>query len=285
MVSTPEEVTDNGKFSTLNFGMFKKLEFNRGQDNGIDVNRSQRFVKLFLDGQYFTDEIHVIVNREMETVDGHHHLDAHERLFEMGIELPINFTRTLEKAFNEGTQIKKAGGVARRNAINSKWDGMAHFNTALKFGIPLALEIQKLKAEAAYEYGIDKRMMSSSRIFSLLTSDLKRLNSDLVSVEEYDRPDLIAVLSTEKFKKEFGFVCKVINELNKWNEDYSESAKIIPFNMIRAVMPMVWGNMLNMDMFLAEIQTKRFANVSNTVKGCTTYAKKIQMKLFESMYK
>ena len=276
MVSSPNEVNDNSKFSTLNFGMFKTLQFNRGEDTGIDVNRLQRFRKLYENGEYFEDEIHVTVNKEMEVVDGHHHLENHIRLAEDGIMLPINFTRTLQKEFNEGTQIQKAGAVARRNAINSKWDSKAHFQTALKFRLPLAVAIQILRSECICS---DTRMITPNRIYALLASDNKRLNSELVTVEDYDNDELIAVMSTDKFKKEFQFVCNVINELIKWNKDYEETAKMLPFNMIRAIMPMVWDNMLNMDKFLAEIETKRFANVSNTVKGCTLYAKKIQKKI------
>ncbi|MBN1117783.1 MAG: hypothetical protein JXA77_11295 [Bacteroidales bacterium] len=276
MVNSPEEVNVNGKYSTLNFGMFKKLQYNRGEDTGIDANRLNRFKKLYYNNEYFNDELHLFVNEAMEVIDGHHKLALHIYLFENGIKLPINFTVLTQAEYNEGTPIQKMGAIARRNAVTSKWDSKAHFNVALKLQLPLAIAIQNLKAEGLC---IDGRMMTAPRIFALLTSDTKRLNSELVSVEEYDRPDLIDVMSTEKFKKEYEFVCNVINELIKWNKDYEETAKIIPFNMIRAIMPMVWENMLNMDKFVGEIQTKRFANVSNTVKGCTVYAKKIQKKM------
>jgi hypothetical protein len=185
--------------------------------------------------------------------------------------------------YNEGTLLQKIGAIARRNAVTSKWDSKAHFNVALKLRLPLAIAIQNLKAEYMRKYSTDGRMITPSRIFAILTSDSKWLNSDLVTVEDYGKEELIPVMSTEKFKKEFEFVCKVINYLTEWNCVYEETAKITQFNMIRATMPMIWDNMLNMDKFLAEIESKelkeRFKGVANTVKGCVMYTKRFQKKM------
>ncbi len=281
LVSTPAEVNVNGKFSTLNFDMFKTLQYNRGEDSGIDNNRLSRFKKLWDNEEYFKDELHVFINMYMEVIDGHHKLKLHKWLQSVGIELPINFTMLTQREYNEGTVIQKMGAIARRNSLTSKWDSKAHFNVAIKLNVRLAIEIQNLKADYMVRFKTDGRMITPSRIYALLTHDNKRLNSDLVTVEDYDKEELIDVMSTDRFIKEFEFVCNVLNELASWNKDYEETAKMTSFHMIRAIMPMVWDNMLNMDRFLEEIKRKRFANVSNTVKGCIVYAKKIQKKMLE----
>ncbi len=286
LVSSPAEVDVNGKFSTLNFEMFKPLQYNRGIDTGIDVNRLTRFKKLYENDEYFRDEIHLIVNKAMEIIDGHHHWELHKWLKAQGIDLPINFTITVEKEFNEGTLLQKIGAIARRNAITSKWDNKAHFDIATKLGLPLAIAIENIKAEFCKKYNTDSRMITPSRIFALLKSDKNWLNSGLVTVEDYGDESLIEVMKTDKFKKEFEFMIKIINYIVEWNKAYLETSKILPFNMIRAIMPMVWDNMLNMDKFLQYVESKenhlKFKGVSNTVYGCSVYAKNHIKKLMEN---
>lgn len=271
--------------STTNFGMFKTLKYNRGEDDGIDTTRLNKFKKLFENDEYFKHIIHVFVNLMGYVIDGHHKLALHKWLAEQGIIVPINFVILTEPEFNEKDEVKLMGAIARYNAITSKWDSKAHFNTALKMGLPLAIEIENIQARCRTEYGVDGRFLSANRIYSLLSHDKKRLESNLVSVEDYVNEDLVEVAKTEEFEKELKFVCSVLKELQEWNRVYELTAKIEPFNMIRAAMPKVWGNMLNMEMFLEEIQgmefNKRFRNVSNTVKACREYTKKLQKKMLD----
>lgn len=285
LVSSKAEVTENGKFSTLNFDMFIPLQYNRGIDTGIDINRLNRFKKMYQNDEYFMKEIHLIVNKAMEIIDGHHHWALHKWLLAQGIELPINFTITIEDEFNEGTLLQKIGAIARRNAVTSKWDNKAHFDIALKLGLPLAIAIQNIKAEYCTKYNTDSRMITPSRIFALLKSDKHWLNSGLVTVEDYDNNSLIEVMKSDKFKKEFEFMIKMINYIIEWNKVYLATSKIIPFNMIRAIMPMVWDNMLNTNKFLNYVDSKefhlRFKGVSNTVHGCSVYAKNFLKKMMQ----
>jgi len=285
LVSSMVETNDNGKFSTLNFDMFTTLEYNRGEDLGIDNNRLSKFRKLYKCDDYFSDELHLFVNRAMEVIDGHHKLALHKWLLTQGIELPINFTILTQAEYNEGTLLQKIGAIARRNSITSKWDNKAHFNVAFKLKVPLAIAIQNIKAEYCTKYNADSRMITPSRIFALLKSNKYWLNSGLVSVEDYDDESLIEIMHSDKFKKEFEFMIKMINNITEWNKVYLATSKIIPFNMIRAIMPMIWDNMLNMDKFMDYVDSKefhlRFKGVSNTVHGCSVYAKNFLKKMMQ----
>jgi len=60
MINTIEELRNcdkNGIYSTLNFDMFTSLEFNRGEDNGLDPVKMAKFEKLLKDGDYMADEV------------------------------------------------------------------------------------------------------------------------------------------------------------------------------------------------------------------------------------
>ena len=256
--------------------MFKTLKYNRGEDNGIDPVRLAKFKKLYESGEYFMHVIHVYVNMFGVIIDGHHKLALH-KLF----NIPVNFTILTQPEFNVGTDIQIMGAIARFNAITSKWDGKAHYNTALKLGLPLAIKIQELKAEYDTKYNLDGRILTPTRIYALLSCDKKRLESSLVSVEDYVNDGLLVNVHTEKFRTEMNFVCTVLKELQEWNVIYEETAKIVPFNMIRAAMPSVWDSELNMEKFMEEVQAVKFKNVANTVKGCIAYTKRIQTKLLK----
>jgi hypothetical protein len=207
-------------------------------------------------------------------IDGHHKLRLHEEL-----NIPVNFTVLTQPEFNDGTDIQIMGAIARFNAITSKWDSKAHYNTALKYGLTLAVKIQELKAEYDQKYELDGRILTPTRIYALLSCDKKRLESNLVAVEDYANDDLLKNVNTVKFRSEMNFVCTVLKELQEWNVIYEETAKILPFNMIRATMPSVWDNELNMEKFMEEIQCVKFKNVANTVKGCIAYTKRIQKQI------
>ena len=280
MVNSPVECDINGIHSTLNFDMFTLLEFNRGEDSCIDSVKLQSFRKIQADGEYMNDEVQVTVNKSMVIIDGTHKFMLHK---ELGI--PVNFRFTKVPELNSDDKVTLLGAVARLNAVNSKWNSAAHFNTALKLKLPLALEIEKIQAEYNEEYQLDGRTLSPNRVYSLLAHDKSRLESNMVTVEDYNKRDLIKRVDDPAFKNEMQFVCTILQELQEWNKVYEETAKITTFNMIRAAMPYVWENMLNMEMFVDEVKAvdfpKRFKNIANTVKGCTVYTNKLQEKLIK----
>ena len=270
----------NGIYSTLNFDLFDMLEFNRGEDNSLDANKMKEFENILAKGQYMKDAVQLLVNRNRKLIDGTHKNELHRRH-----TISVNFMFTKVPELNSNDPVILYGAVARYNAVNSKWNSNAHFRTALKLDLPLALEIEKIQAEYNEEYGIDGRTLTSNRIFSLLAHDKARLESNMVTVEDYNNKNLLGVKDTNKFKLEMHFVCTMLQELQEWNKVYEETAKFTTFHMIRAVMPYVWDDMLNMERFMDEVKNvnfpKRFKNVANTVKGCTAFTNRVQTKLIK----
>jgi len=260
--------------STTNYTMFHTLKYNRGADNGVDQLRLAKFRKLIEKNQFFFSWVNVVINLSGLIVDGHHRFAV---LQELG--LPINFIITPEPELNETNEIKLMGAISRLNAVDSKWNAKSHFDVALKSGLPLAIAIAELKAGLGNKYDIDNRVLREGRIFALITQDKKGLESRLVSVEDYANDNVLELMSKTTFITEFDFVCQIMEEIKAWNVIYKDSAKINEFFMIRAVMPLVWDNMLNMDMFLAEIKKVKFPNVANTKNGCKVYIQKIQKRL------
>ena len=277
-----EKCDKNGIYSTLNFEMFEMLEFNRGEDNGIESNKMREFERLLANGDYMADELQVIINKHRKVIDGTHKNELHRRH-----NIPINFRFTQIPELNSTDPVVLYEAVARINAINPKWNSKAHFNTAIKLNLKLALEIEKIQAEYNEKYDLDGRTLSSNRVYSLLAHDKARLESNMVTVKDYANEELIKRINTSKFKREMHFVCTMLHELQGWNKVYEETAKLTTFHMIRAAMPYVWDEMLNMEMFIDEIKSvdfpKRFKNISNTVKGCTAYTNRVQQKIMKKI--
>ncbi len=283
MINTVEELEKCdklGTYSTLNFDLFEMLEFNRGEDNGIDPVKMRDFEELYAKGEYMCEDVQVIINKNRKIIDGTHKHELHRRHV-----IPINFRFTQIPELNSDDPVILYEAVARINAINSKWNSKAHFNTALKLKLPLALEIEKIQAYYNNEYGLDGRTLSCNRVYSLLTHDKSRLESNMVTVKDYANKELIERVDTPEFKREMHFVCTLLQELQEWNKVYEETAKMTTFHMIRAAMPYVWDNMLNMEMFIDEIRgvefPKRFKDTANTVKGCVAFTNRIQQKLLK----
>jgi len=283
MINTIEELENcdkKGIYSTLNFNMFEMLEFNRGEDNGIDANKMREFEMLLANGLYMPDEVQVTINKQRQVTDGTHKNELHKRH-----NIPINFKFTQIPELNSDDPVILYEAVARINAINSKWNSKAHFNTALKLELPLALVIEKIQAKYNEKYNLDGRTLSSNRVYSLLAHDKSRLESNIVTVKDYANNDLVNVHKSPHFKQEMHFVCTLLQELQEWNKVYEETAKLTTFHMIRAAIPYVWDDMLNMERFIDEIQNvnfpKRFKNVANTVKGCTAFTNRVQTKLIK----
>jgi hypothetical protein len=261
-------------YSTTNYTMFRTLKYNRGEDNGIDPVRLAKFKKLIAENKFFFSWVNVVINLSGLIVDGHHRFAVL-----MALGMPINFTITPEPELNVTDEIKLMGAISRLNAVDSKWNAKSHFDVALKSGLPLAIAIAELKAGLSEKYDIDLRILREGRIYALITRDRKGLESRLVNVEDYLNDNVLNEMSSDRFKKEFDFVCRVMEEIKAWNAVYIDSAKINEFFMIRAAMPLVWDNMLNMDMFLEEIKRVKFANVANTKNGCKVYIQKIQKRI------
>jgi len=260
--------------STTNYSMFNTLKFNRGQDNGIDHLRIAKFEKMIEKNEFFFSWINVVVNLSGIILDGHHRFMVLKAL-----RMPINFVIAPEPELNVDDEIKLLAAISRLNAVDSKWNAKAHFDTALKSGLPVAIAIAELKAGLGAKYAIDKRPLREARIFALITANEKTLEGKLVTVEDYDNENVLELMSSDKFRKEFDFVCKVMEEVKKWNDEFKDTAKVNEGFMIRAIMPFVWDNMLNMDKFLAEIKKVKFANVANTKNGCKVYVQKIQKRI------
>jgi len=275
-----EAKTVGQTYSTTNFKMFKTFKFNRGCDNGIEPKRLNEFIKLYIaliknlpELQYLTGIIHVYVNLKGFVVDGHHKLELH-KLY----GIPVNFVILAEKKFNEGTDIEIMAAIANFNAKTSKWDGVAHFKTALQFREPLALAIRELKAIYETKYGFKKNLLTPSRIFVLLTEERKGLSSQSKNVEDYCKSELVEVMSTNKFKNEFDFVCAVLKYVTDWNKTYKNIADITPFFIIRHIMPMIWDNELNMKKFYHNMTKTGFMKVSNTMGGIGAWVEEITSK-------
>lgn len=268
-VNSFKDVKTGTVYSTTNFRMFKTLKFNRGRDNSIEPKRVQDFKKLHERGEYFTDVIHLFVNLYGVIIDGHHKLEMHK-----SIKLPINFTVLPQAEFNEGTEIEILGAIARFNAKTSKWDANAHFDTALKCGEPVALEIAKLKAKYDLKYGFKKNLLTAGRIHTLIKEDPTALKSTLKTVEDYCDKSMIVSMSDKKFKKEFDFVCAVLSAVNDWNEVHKQDSFVTPFFVIRAVMPKVWDNELNMEKFYHNMQ-KKGLYISNTLNAVKAWADEV----------
>lgn len=284
MINTIEELEKcdkSGIYSTLNFDMFEKLEFNRGEDNGIDPNKMREFETILAEGKYNHEGVQMMVNVHRVIIDGTHKNELHRRHY-----IPINFYFTQIPALNSTDPVILYEGVANYNAVNSKWNSQAHFRTALKLQLPLALEIEQIQAECQKEYGIDGRTLSPNRVYALLSHDKHRLDSNMVTVKDYNNKDLLGVKDTPKFKREMNFVCTILKELEEWNKVYEETAKFTTFHMVRGVMPFVWDEMINMEIFIDEIQAvefkKRFKNIANTVKGCTAFVRKTQQRIINN---
>jgi hypothetical protein len=277
-----ENCDKRGTYSTLNFDMFEMLEFNRGEDNGIDPNKMREFETLFANGEYMPEDVQVVINKHRKIIDGTHKHELHRRH-----NFPVNFRFTQIPELNSDDPVILYEAVSRINAINSKWNSKAHFNTALKLKLPLALEIEKIQAEYNEIYCLDGRTLSSNRVYSLLAHDKARLESNMVTVKDYNNNDLMSRVETPEFKREMHFVCTLLQELQEWNKVYEETAKMTTFNMIRAAMPYVWDNMLNTEMFIDEIKNvefpRRFKDTANTVKGCIAFTNRIQQKLIKKI--
>ena len=208
----------------------------------------------FENNLFFFSWINVVVNLSGLILDGHHRFAI---LKHFG--LPINFVLAPEPELNVSDKIQLMGAISRLNAVDSKWNAKAHFDVALKSGLPLAIAIAELKAGLSNKYDIDNRVLREGRNYALITQDRKGLESRLVTVEEYAKDNVRELMSNDTFKKEFDFVCKIMEEIKAWNVIYKDTAKINEFFMIRAAMPLVWDNNLNMDMFLAEIKKVKFS--------------------------
>lgn len=284
MVNTIAELEEiirngaNGIYSTLNFDMFEMLEYNRGEDNSIEPAKMREFENIFASGKYMPDAVQLLINKHLQIIDGTHKNELHRR---HGI--PINFQFTKIPELNSEDPVILYEGVATYNAVNSKWNSKAHFRTALKLKLSLALEIEKIRADYCKEYRISRKHLSANRIYSILSHDKARLESNMVTVKDYAKTDLIGRINDPTFKTEMDFVCNVLKKLEDWNEVYELTAKITPFNMIRATLPFVWENNLNMEEFMDEIEgtefNKRFKEISNTVKGCIAFTKKVQINI------
>ena len=268
-VNSFEKVKVGTTYSTTNFKMFKTLKFNRGRDNGIEPKRVQDFKKLYERGEYFTQVIHLFVNLYGVIIDGHHKLAMHKEL-----NLPINFTVLPQAEFNEGTEIQILGAIARFNAKTSKWDANAHFDTALKCGEPVALAIAKLKAKYDLKHGFKRNLLTAGRIHTLIKEDQTALKSTLKTVEDYCDKSLLNAMSDKKFEKEFEFVCAVLYSVNEWNAVHKKDSFVTPFFVIRAVMPKIWDNELNMEKFYHNM-TKRGLYISNTLNAVKLWADEV----------
>jgi len=261
-------------YSTTNYDMFKTLDYNRGEDKGIDTARLAKFKAIVEAGKFFFSWINVVINQAGIIIDGHHRFTMLKFL-----GLPVNFIITPEPEFNSTVMVELLGAIARLNAIDSKWNGTAHFNAAVKCGVQLAIEIKKVKVELDEEFGIDGKQITGGRIFTLLTENKKGLQSKLVSVEQYDNDLLIEVLNSAKFKAEIRFVYEIMSEAKKWNVLYKKTAKITGFKVIAAAMPKIWDNEMNMKKFLAAVKKYRFQDVADSWEGGRYYVQRLQKEI------
>jgi hypothetical protein len=258
-------------------GMFKLLQYNRGEDNGIETKRLNDFKKIVKENKFFFTWINVVINESGVIVDGHHRFQL---LKELG--LPVNFIITAEKKFNpeydpKGTKLLSA--IATLNAVDSKWNGTHHFNAAVKCGVQLAVEIKMQKALFDNKMDIDRKQVTGGRIFNLIKKNVKGLQSTLVDVTDYEDATLIERLVSDDFKKELEFVYGIMSVAKRFNDANKNKKRITGYKIVAAAMPLVWNNELNMDKFLKAVEIYEFNNVADSWSGGKYYVNMIQKEL------
>lgn len=270
-------------YSTMNYGgkkdmgMFKLLDYNRGEDNGIESKRLQDFKKIVAENKFFFTWVNVVINEMGVVVDGHHRLQL---LKELG--MPVNFIITSEPKFNptndpKGTKLLSA--IATLNAVDSKWSGAHHFNAAVKCGVQLAVEIKKMKARFDNKSGVDAKQVTGGRIFNLIKKNVKGLQSTLVDVMDYEDATLIEILLSDDFKAELEFVYGIMSVAKRFNDANRNKKRITGYKIVAAAMPLVWKNKLNMDEFLKAVEIYEFDNVADSWSGGKYYVNMIQKEL------
>lgn len=234
---TSLEKTKVGRvYATSNYSLFKHLGFNRGEDNGVDVKRVTAFQKMLESGKFYARLPQVIINLKGLIVDGHHRKLMLESLGE-----PIKFIITDEPAFNEGTETEIMIAVSELNGTSSKWNSKAHFDAAVKMEVPLAMRIKHIKTTLDTKYGVKKGMVSPSRIYGVITRELKALESNLKTVGDYQNESILNLSNEKLFIEELEFIYGVIAFAMHWNSKNAGKWFVQPFDVIRRVMPMIWN--------------------------------------------
>jgi hypothetical protein len=257
-------------YTTTNYKMFKLLKYNRGEDNSIVAAKVNAFKKLYASGKFYTNIVHVIINMFDEVMDGHHKLKMAEEL-----SIPINFIITPEADFNSPSLSVKLNAISKLNAFTSKWDGKANFLSAVKTKEPLAIAILKLQGSINTIYGINSKILTASRIITLLTKDVDGLASKSMERDVYCRKEYLPILQSDAFMTEMEFICETIKYILSWN---MRNPEITPFFIIRNVMPRVWDNKLNMKEFYHFMVKTGFKNVGNTMRSTGKWVDEISAK-------
>lgn len=245
-------------YRTTNYKMFKFLKFNRGADNSIIPLRVAAFKKLYEEGNFYEDICHVLINLSDELCDGHHKLTMAE-----AIGIPVNFQITAQPQFNSPNLSDKLNAISKYNAMSSKWDGRANFDSAVQTKEPLALAILKMQGELNIKYGINPKMLTASRIVAIIKCNEIGLAGKSLEREAYCSKETLKVMQIEKFKTEMEFVCNVIKYVLSHNE---RNPEITPFYVIRNIMPNVWNSVANMKWFYHNMVKMGFKDVGNTMK-------------------
>jgi len=245
-------------YSTTNYKMFKFLKFNRGADNSIVPAKVAVFKKLYESGNFFMDICHVLINLSDEVCDGHHKLVMAE-----AIGIPINFQITAQPQFNSPNLSDKLNAISKYNAMSSKWDGRANFDSAVQTKEPLALAILKLQGEINIKYGINPKMLTASRIVAIITKCENGLAGKSLERESYCNKETLKLMQTDNFDSEMEFVCNVIKYVLSHNE---KNPEITPFHVIRNIMPNVWNNVANMKWFYHNMVKMGFKDVGDTMR-------------------
>ena len=254
MINSLAEATKVGKiYTTTNFKICKRVRFNRGEKNGIEPARLAYFKKLYESGKYFNQVSYVLINLIGEIIDGTHRHAMHEAL-----GIPVNIMVTDQEEFNSEDEAVKLLAIATYNAKDSKWQPSAHFNAAYLFESPLALRIYDIKSEYENTYKFKKNLLTPSRIYAVLTHDRIGLAGKGQDVSAYCNSSLVPEINSDRFNKEFSFICAIMNLVIDRNKELNSD--INPFFVIRVILPMIWDNELNMEKFYSRLVKYQYNN-------------------------
>lgn len=140
------EVTDYGRiYCTKNPNVLKLIEFNRGEEGSIDVDRVKSIGKLKETGLYMKMTETIYVNRAGLITNGHHrYADAMKNGEYVKFMIDLEARLQTEDVNLMLSHLSNLNGGPKSN-----WSGSENFKTALKYGAPLAVLINRYKTTNA----------------------------------------------------------------------------------------------------------------------------------------
>lgn len=246
-VSSLNGLKSNEILKTKKYSIFATLVGNRGEKQGYEEKRVQKLVALIKSGNYFEAMSIILVNRKGIALDGNNRIEAARRT-----NTYVLFCVMTEAKYN-GSKSETISVVTQFNACNPTWTAVQQYKTALEEGCELAHIIEDLRADfVAGSNGTFKttditvsQMMTVVERSSIKTHSLKR------NFSEYYNQDYLTYAKTSQFKKEFDFVCRIIQYFKVGALSTNTNA------ILKQVLYVMWtDNKFNMDIFEKNLRHK-----------------------------